>query len=242
MVIRPEGVLGHSTYRLLRDTMLKCAVEGPQALIVDLSAVVIAEGSALSVFTTVWLRISDWPATPILVATGPAHGELLRRAAIRRYVGVFESVHEALANLDRPLPRKRASRTFPHHLAGPRAARQFVRRICADWALPVDVTQDAVHVASELLQNTVDHTSSEARLRLDLRRNLLTVAVGDDSPEPAVLVDPGSDVVNAARGMRLVTQLVKTWGCVPDQVAGRKTVWAVLGTSRSASPRLKSVD
>lgn len=45
-MIRPERVLGHATYAVLRDFMLKSAVEVPRALIVDLSDVSI-EGSSV---------------------------------------------------------------------------------------------------------------------------------------------------------------------------------------------------
>ncbi|SES32399.1 ATP-binding protein [Lentzea albida] len=227
-LISVDGVLGRSTYAVLRDYMLKCAVEAPRALVVDLSNVTIATTSALSVFTTVWLRISDWPATPLLVATGSRHVELLRRTAIRRYVGVYGQVGEALANVERPAPRKRVARELPHDPSSPRAARLFVRQTCAEWELADLLTNDAVQVASELVQNTVQHTFSEVvRLRLELRRGRLTVAVGDDSSIPVVLGDPGSPA-NFGRGLHVVAQLARTWGCVIDRPGGRKTVWAVL--------------
>ncbi|MFD4636050.1 STAS domain-containing protein [Lentzea sp. NPDC058436] len=226
-VVLLDGVLGHTTYAQLRDFMLKCAVEAPRALIVDLSDVTIAVTSALSAFTTVWLRISDWPATPILVATGPRHVELLRHTAIRRYVGVYDDVDQALLNVERPAPRKRAARELPHDPSSPRAARVFVRETCAVWELADLLTNDAVQVASELVQNTVQHTFSEARLRLELRRGRLTVAVGDDSAVTVVLGDPGCPD-NFGRGLHVVAQLARTWGCVIDSAAGSKTVWAVL--------------
>jgi anti-anti-sigma regulatory factor/anti-sigma regulatory factor (Ser/Thr protein kinase) len=231
VVIRPSGVLGHSTYARLRDCLLKHAVEVPRALIVDLSDVTVAATSALSVFTTVSLRISDWPAVPVLVVSGPAHAEALRRAPIRRYVTVFADVEEALANADRPAPRRRAFSALPHDLGSPHAARCFVRRTCAEWGMAEVPVDDAVHVASELVQNTIQHTGSEARLRLELRHDLFTVAVGDDSPVPVVLADPGHDPVRTGKGLRMVAQLAKTWGCVADQNEHRKTVWAVLVTS-----------
>lgn len=230
VVIRPTGVLGRSTCARLRDCMLKHAVEVPRALIVDLSDVTIAATSALSVFTTVSLRISDWPAVPVLVATGPAHAEALRRAPIRQFVTVVADAEEALANVDRPAPRKRAFSALPHDLGSPHGARRFVRRTCEEWGVPDVLMDDAVHVASELVQNTIQHTGSEVRLRLELRRGLLTVAVGDDSPAPVVLADPGRDPSRTGKGLRMVAQLAKTWGCVADQVEHRKTVWAVLVT------------
>lgn len=229
-VVRPEGVLGYTTYPLLRDFMLKCAIEQPHALIVDLSGTTIAASTVLSVFTTVWLRISDWPAIPVLVATGPAHAGLLRRSPIRRYVSVFEGVDEAIENVDEPAPRRRAYRVLPHDPRSPGAARQFVRQTCAQWELSGVLMQDAVQIASELVQNTMEHTGSEARLRLELRRARLTVAVGDDDPAPVVLADPGSDRANTGRGVHIIAQLARTWGCFADEADRRKTVWAVVGT------------
>lgn len=226
-LVQPDGVLGYATYAELRDFMLKCAVEAPRALIVDLSNVTVAETSALSVFTTVWLRISEWPAIPLLVASGAANVELLRHTAIRRYVGVYDHVDQALANVERPAPRKRAACELPQDPRSPRQARVFVRETCAEWDLPALLTNDAVQVASELVQNTVQHTCSAVRLRLELRRGRLTVAVGDDSSTPVVLGDPGCPA-NFGRGLHMVAQLSRTWGCVTDQTGGRKTVWAVL--------------
>jgi anti-anti-sigma regulatory factor len=227
-IVRADGVLGTATYATLRDTLLKCAVEQPKALIVDLSDVTIAASTALSLFTTVSIRISDWPAVPIIVASGPHNAELLRRSPIRRYVRVYGDVTTALANIDQPPPSRRAFFALPNILTSPRAARQFVRDTCSHWNLPAVVTQDAVQVASELVQNTIQHTLSEARLRLELRHRLLTVAVADDNPVPVVIRDPGSDIENAATGILLVAQLTKSWGCVTDPVMSHKTVWAVL--------------
>ena len=230
VVIRPTGVLGYSTYGQLRDCMLKQAVEVPRAVIVDLSDVTIETTSALSVFTTVSLRISDWPAVPVLIATGAVHARSLRRSPVRRYVTVCDDVEQALADVDRPAPRKRAVTVLPHDLISPYAARRFVRRTCAEWGLPDAVMYDAVCAASELVQNIVVHTISEARLRLELCRDRLTVAVGDDSPTPVVLADPGRDPARCGKGLRLIAQLAKTWGCVVDEAEHRKTVWAVLAT------------
>jgi anti-sigma regulatory factor (Ser/Thr protein kinase) len=231
LVVRPAGVLHRATYAMLRDTLLKCAIEQPKGVIVDLTDLVIDTKSALSVFTTVWLRISDWPAVPLLIAAGQAHTEVLHNAPIRRYVGVYDDVPGALLNVGRPPSRKRAYQVLPHHLASPHAAREFVRQTCRTWQVPTDTMQDAVQIASELVQNTVQHTLSEARLRLELRRGMLTVAVGDDDAAPAVISDPGSDPGTGGKGVLLIAQYAKTWGCVSDEVNWRKTVWAVLGTS-----------
>ena len=119
-----------------------------------------------------------------------------------------------------------------------------MRETCAEWELADLLTNDAVQVASELVQNTVQHTFSEvALLRLELGRDRLTVAVGDGSAVPVVLGDPGS-AADFGRGLHVVAQLARTWGCVVDRTGGTKTVRAVLWTTTagSALPQDTSVD
>lgn len=225
LLVRPEGVLDVANYASLRNTLLKCAVEQPRALVVELTDLAVEEECLLSVFAAVWLRTCDWPSVPLLLAAAP--GRVPRRAALRRYVSVHGTVAEALAHVDRPPPCRRAHQVLPPLLGSPRAARAFVRRVCADWSVPEAAVHTAVQVASELVTNTVCHAGTEARLRLELRRGKLTVAVADDDPAAAVLRDPGAAPHRGA-GLLVVAQLARTWGCVPDPANGRKVVWAVL--------------
>jgi anti-sigma regulatory factor (Ser/Thr protein kinase) len=231
LVVRPAGTLDHSTYPVLRDTLLKCAVDQPEAVIVDLADLVVGTASVLSVFTTVWLRTCDWPAVPILLVANTGQALLLRRSTVQRYMTVHPGLPEALASVGHPPLRRRSSRTLPNDLASPRAARRFVEQTCASWRITGSVAADAVQVTSELVENTVVHTLSDARVRLELCRGVLTVAVSDESPAPAVMVDPGADAHNAGRGVHLLAQLARTWGCIQDRVNGGKTVWAVLRNS-----------
>ncbi|GAA1305736.1 ATP-binding protein [Saccharothrix xinjiangensis] len=225
LLVRPSGVLDVANYASLRNTLLKCAVEQPRAVVVDLADLEVRGEYLLSVFAAVWLRTCDWPSVPLLLA-GPVE-QLPRVTALRRYVTVHDTVDEALAHVGRPAPRRRAHRVLPSATGSPRAARAFVREVCVDWSVPEAVKHTAVQVASELVTNTVLHTMSEARLRLELRGAGLTVAVADDDPAAAVLRDPGGAPQRGA-GLLLVAQLARTWGCVPDPVNGRKVVWAVL--------------
>lgn len=83
-------------------------------------------------------------------------------------------------------------------------------------------------VATELVENSLKHTDSAPTLRLELRCGLLSVAVTDGSPAPAVLREsreqPGG-------GLRLVAQTTRVWGCTLT-LAGGKVVWSVLDTRR----------
>ncbi|MFC6092632.1 ATP-binding protein [Saccharothrix lopnurensis] len=225
LVVRPEGVLDLANYASLRNTLLKCAVEQPRGVVVDLGDLEVRDECLLSVFAAVWLRTCDWPSVPLLLA-GAAE-QLPRGTALRRYVAVHATVEDALAHVGGPAPCRRAHRVLPPAPGSPRVARAFVRELCADWSVPAAVVHTAVQVASELVTNTVCHTVSEARLKLELRRGVLTVAVGDDDPTTVVLPDPGGSPQRGT-GLLVIAQLARTWGCVPDPANGRKVVWAVL--------------
>jgi anti-sigma regulatory factor (Ser/Thr protein kinase) len=96
---------------------------------------------------------------------------------------------------------------------------------CVRWGC-TDLLLDAELVANELVENAVRHAHSEARIRLELRAGMLTVAVYDDDPLPAQLVEP--DLADAVHlGLLLVAQLSSSWNCAPT-LAGGKVVWAVL--------------
>jgi anti-sigma regulatory factor (Ser/Thr protein kinase) len=102
-------------------------------------------------------------------------------------------------------------------------ARRFVDGVCVDWHI-TSLTPEAETVASELVENTLQHTESTPTLSLELNRGELTVAVSDASPRCAY--------VRATRGrggfgMLMVQETARDWGCTPS-ASGGKTVWARL--------------
>ncbi|TNC21901.1 ATP-binding protein [Amycolatopsis alkalitolerans] len=112
----------------------------------------------------------------------------------------------------------------------PRAARRFVSRVCVDWRI-AGLTAEAETVTSELVENTLEHTESIPKLRLELYRGLLVISVSDDSPHPAYIRAGGT---TGGFGMVLVERTARDWGCTPSPDGG-KTVWARLA-SRSPRP------
>jgi hypothetical protein len=72
----------------------------------------------------------------------------------------------------------------------------------------------------------VCHARSDGWLRLELRRNTLTVAVADADPRPPQLRVPGLRAVGG-RGLVLIDKLSRAWGTASRRPRG-KVVWAVL--------------
>ncbi|HVV09890.1 ATP-binding protein [Amycolatopsis sp.] len=225
-VVTFSGRLDSRTYLEVRDSLVKLALEQPRALVVEMHGLEVANDLQLSVFSSAWMRVSEWPDVPImLVATDGTLHDRLKSSALARFVPVYANVDAAVASLKSPRLQRRNVMTYPPLPESSSAARQFVRQTCHQWDI-TPWTQDALCVASELVENAYQHTGTELELRLELRRGLLTVAVRDGSPRPAVLRQRADGQPNGY-GLQIVADLARSWGCAPD-LRGGKVVWAVL--------------
>jgi anti-anti-sigma regulatory factor len=230
-VVTVTGVLSLDSYPDLRDGLLKIATDAPDRVIADIQGLRVDDDSLASVFSVVAMRISDWPGIPFaLVSTRPEHLALLADRAVDRFVAVHPDVGTAERERDNP-PRRRAVQLLAPTTAASALARRFVVRVCAEWGVP-EREEDAQLIATELVENSIRHTVSAPRLRLELRRGIFTVSVGDDDPRPAVLHERLSPV-EAGLGLQLVAQVSRVWGCSRSW-SGGKVVWAVL--SRRGRP------
>jgi len=229
-----HGVLDLASYGALRDILLKCALEIPRALIVDVSALLVPTDATLAVFPSVWMQLAEWPEVPIMLV---AQQELTRRrimhSPITRYIPVHSSVAEALGSVGHQTPRKRAVLELPYDPASAAAARRFVGVVCGRWDCD-NLLVDATMIANELVENVVRHADSDARLRLEMRPGMLTIAVYDDDPTPVKRVEPWTSEPPRL-GLMLVSRLASTWNCAPT-LAGGKVVWAVLRQLQTAVP------
>ena len=229
LVATPIGVLDALRYRDFRDTVIKHAVEAPRAVIVVIDRLAMVSPGAPAALASAALHVSDWPGVPIMVVTGKAEQQaVLRGSMVSRFVSVFPDVTSAVAAAAEPPRCRRVHLDLGHEPLSSRRARLFVRSICQRWRV-ADLISDAEQIATELVENSVQHAESRASLRLELRRGLLTVAVSDDSPGEAVLVERIS-TMDRGIGLRIVAERAKTWGCSP-RLDGGKVVWAVLPVS-----------
>lgn len=225
-VVRPRGVLELATYATLRDTLLKCAAEQPEALLVQLENLALPSVHALTVFSSVAMRVSEWPGIPVLLISElESQRHMIQNSQIKRFVPVHASLKAGLDALDDPPARVRAVIELPPAPISTRRARYFVRMNCERWAVD-EMATDAMAVVTSLVENTLTHTNSTAFLRLELRHGMLTIAVSDDDPSRAVLRERAEGGVPPS-GLLLVAGIAKAWGCSPT-MSGGKTVWAVL--------------
>jgi anti-sigma regulatory factor (Ser/Thr protein kinase) len=227
-LVTVTGELDLPGYAFLRDGLLKIAADDPPGLVADINALVISELSPAAVFPLVARRIAAWPGIPFsLVTHQPTHLRIFRRYGTDRYVPVHAAVEAAERHQSVPV-RRLAERSLPRAANATDLARTFVRELATRWEVP-ELVDDGTLVVAELVRNALQHTSGAPRLRLDLRRGLLTIAVADDSTRPAVLrVRP--DLTEPGLGLRIVAEAAQAWGS-NRRWSGGKVVWAVLTTA-----------
>ncbi|MEU5263828.1 ATP-binding protein [Amycolatopsis sp. NPDC021455] len=223
-VVTVTGELNVASYPSLRDGLLKFATDAPDGLVADISGLTIGDPALVSVFSLIAMRIGDWPGIPFTVVAGEPAKVLLNRHVVDRYVPVRADLSAAVVALDHPV-RRRSHRVFPRADGSSAQAREFVTAKLTEWAVP-ELAEDARFIVTELVENVLTHTTSEPRLRLDLRRGVCTVAVADDDSRPATLLERLSPL-EPGMGLKLVAQIARTWGCSRSW-AGGKVVWAVL--------------
>lgn len=228
VVATPSGRLDLAGYPVLRDGLLKLAAGSPLALIVRLGPELdVASRAMHAVFTTVCLRISQWPDIPmVLVPETDQHRHELARVAVTRFVATAPDLTTALKIAEDPPPRRFHHVALPNSPAAAMIARGVARDACEQWRLPA-LRDDALLVVSELVENAVRHAHSASVLRIELRAREMSIAVRDDDPAPAVLTAAPPDA-GGYRGLELVDRISIRWGNTPSSDGG-KIVWAVLG-------------
>jgi hypothetical protein len=229
LVATLTGTLGLADAAPVRTQLFKCLAEQPDALFVDLAALLVEDPLALAVFAAVNRQAARWPGIPVLYcAPSPPVRRMLADGAYRR-LPVAASVararetvradgHSMPSLTDELLPVSGAARQ----------ARNIATEACGRWDLP-DLIAPASVIAGELVTNVVDHASTMATLRISLRQRFVTISVRDGSTEEPRRVAPGPV---GGRGLMLVEAMAHSWGWLP--VDGGKVVWASL--SRSAGP------
>jgi len=232
LLVRLVGELGLAGVAEVRNALLKCVADEPAGVIVQLDQTTVLTPLALSVFGVVSRRAADWPGVQVVLAVRPGHTrELLRRGAVDRFVPTFAMVAEAVQALHGAPVRQLATLELPPVTGSPANARRFVTQTLAGWRLDA-LVEDACLIASELVENAVLHARSVARLRLELRRGLLTIAVRDTSGERPARLEPGA-AITGGRGIFIIDALAKAWGTTPTWDGG-KVVWAALAAAARA--------
>lgn len=229
-VLRADGVLDSSTYRSLRDSVIKAALDEPKAVIVDVDGLAVPSPSAWSVFTSARWHVNIWPDVPImLVASDIRDRRTIARCGVARYVPVHPTCHAALRAADdfNWHSRRRGRAELPRSRTGIRMARTMINDWLTAWSsdrlMPVAST-----VATVFIENVLEHTESSPVLIVKSCQDTVTIAVEDGSHRPAVRHEDTGSGADIVSGLAIVSVLCRAWGSTPT--SSGKTVWALVGS------------
>lgn len=222
-VVRLSGDLDLGTMRSVYGVLDRCLTTQPDAVVVDLGDVRVADRLALSVFVAAARQAADWPAVPlVLCAPPPDAAAWLAESTTCRVVPVHENCAQATRDAGASAPRLRA-RLEPVATAC-RKARELVGEACGRWNVP-ELVGPASLVLSELVGNVVRHAHTPMQVTLTLRRPYLHVAVTDGSRSTVATASPGARS-EGGRGLLLVRETARRWGSSP--LVDGKVVWALV--------------
>jgi anti-anti-sigma factor len=228
-----DGVLDSSTYLKLRDAIIKAALEEPEAVLVDVTALDVPASSAWSVFTSARWHVSTWPNVPIvLVCRHIGRRRAVERTGVTRYVPVHATVEGALAAITEGRRARRRARTeLPASLASLRKAREFVAEWLGEWShqelIPV-----ATVIVNVFVENVLQHTASDPVLILEDNNNnsnkVIYISVQDEDCTPAARHEDPYHGGERVSGLAIVASVCRAWGSTPTPPG--KTVWAAIGS------------
>ncbi len=116
--------------------------------------------------------------------------------------------------------------TFDLDSAAIRSARHRVEGLLEEASFEA-VAASAALVVSELTTNAILHARTPFEVRVEMLDETVRIEVHDGSTRsPAVRHFTAEST--SGRGLRLVDDLCREWGYVPDPDGGGKTVWAEL--------------
>lgn len=228
-ILVADGVLDSSTYRGLRDTVIKAALDEPPAVIVDVDRLAVPAATAWTVFTSARWHVSIWPDVPLLLVCSAPHARrAVIAAGVARYVPVHPSRESALraAHSGSSHVRRRARTELPRSPG----TLTLARAVISDWLTAWDsreVIPIASTVATVFVENVLDHTESAPVLIVETYRDDVTVAVEDCSNRLPGRHEDAAHGAEIVSGLAIVSALCRAWGATPT--SSGKTVWALVG-------------
>lgn len=229
IVVALRGLLTGDTVPVVRATLSKCLVQGPEAVIVDLADLRVDSRSRLTVFPTA-LRTDALPGTTLVVCGAATELASAMSPGVLGDVRSFASCADARASIGdgRPAGLRRASLRLEPAPAAPARARRMITEICREWGID-DLIGPATLIVSELVSNAVQHAGTAMTVDASLRGEHLCLSVRDHHPQAPTVPDrapvDGPPTVGG-RGLQLIESYATSWGS--HAAADGKTVWATL--------------
>ncbi|MCA2213408.1 ATP-binding protein [Jidongwangia harbinensis] len=225
-VLQLSGVLDAGTARRVRSILLGLLAHQPEAVVVDVTGVRLAEPGALQVLRDVARETADWPAAHLVLCA--ADGDLWRATGLTVWPGHSEAfTHLGTADADHYL-----SLALDPVLGAARRSRELVTEACGRWDRP-ELAGPACIVVTEMVNNVVAHAHTPMTVFLARHGEAMSVAVRDESPVVPEFSGPVAPTSYGGRGLLLIDAVAARWGNL--RLDDGKVVWAVLEDQRETA-------
>jgi anti-sigma regulatory factor (Ser/Thr protein kinase)/anti-anti-sigma regulatory factor len=221
-----SGPLSTVTAPTVRTTALKCLIDEPAALVLDLSGLVIVDDLALRAFNVLGRSGGGWPGCPVvLVIPSMEVRSAVVRLAVDRSVELCDTAAEAGRLVEQyPMPRRLTTQLSPTPEAGRDARRMFADG-CRRWGVE-HLIEDGAVVVTELVANAVEHAGTTIDFTMSLRDRYLHVTVCDGASTTPQRAGVLEEYAPGGRGLLLVEAYAAAWGHATT--TNGKVVWATL--------------
>lgn len=223
-------------FDVVNELMDHMAHAEARIVVCDLTGMAVSPREMSWVFAPVTPYLAAWPGTlVVLCVPDPSQHSRTVSVAIPDRLLVHRSIEAGLRQARALLSPMEQTQTYLAPVSPEVArARDFIRRALDDWQLS-EMAWPASLVASELVTNALQHSTSVLDLTLSRVDARLRIAVHDHGGgAPAIPSRSETDAVTAqgGRGLELIAAATLAWGVFPTRGSG-KTVWALLDAAQT---------
>jgi hypothetical protein len=223
-LVRLAGVLSRDTAAEMRSALLDVLAGQPEAVVVDVADLDLAEPTAAGALRDLRAETADWPAARLALSDPHDAGRW-------RDTGwpVWPSPPAAFDSLGDPNRDDRLTLALEPAVGAARRSRETIIEACDRWDRS-DLAGSACIVVTEMVNNVVAHAQTSMVVLVAVRNGGLAVAVRDESSRVPSFTGAPAPTAYGGRGMLLIDTMATRWGSLA--LAHGKVVWALLGTGK----------
>jgi hypothetical protein len=226
-LVRLTGMLDRATAAEMRSALLDVLAGQPEAVVVDVADLGLAQPADAGVLRDLREETADWPAARLALAD--AHDPDRWRDT---GWPVWPGAGAAFSALGQPDHDNRLALNLEPVVGAARHSRETIADACDRWDRS-DLAGSAWIVATELVNNVVAHARTPMVVLLASRGEGLAVAVRDESPRAPSFTGAPAPTAYGGRGMLLIDSVASRWGSLP--LPHGKVVWALLSATNDGN-------
>ena len=223
-LVRLAGVLSRDTAAEMRSALLDVLAGQPEAVVVDVADLNLAEPTAAGALRDLRAETADWPAAR-LALSDPHDADRWRDTGWP----VWPSPPAAFDSLGDPNRDDRLTLALEPAVGAARRSREAITEACDRWDRS-DLAGSACIVVTEMVNNVVAHAQTSMVVLVAVRNGGLAVAVRDESSRLPSFTGAPAPTAYGGRGMLLIDTMATRWGSLA--LPHGKVVWALLGTGK----------